>query len=202
MLGPVCISTRSIPRHSGRALGKGDGPAVFEMSTYCTNSYVRVPSELEAEEVLSDVYSHLEQACGCDTKLAEAWRFARVRHQRGEEWICLYEVGFKSMKEANVIEVLRAVTQKYVDEVVMLSCFGVVSFGAYGHFVEGTLVRFIAACEDWSESAGTAEPWESELVPQIGNLCESTIVKIGKRLQLRDVANHSLVWDTDIPIRP
>src|SRR3954463_15718645 len=99
------------------------------MSTYCLNSYVRVPSELEFEEVLRNVHSHLDQACESDPQLAKAWRLARLRHQKGDEWICLYEVGFKSLKESNIIEVLRAFTQMYVDEVVMLSFFGVVSFG-------------------------------------------------------------------------
>ena len=131
------------------------------MSTYCSNSYVRVPSGLAAEEVLEDVHAHLKHACDSDPKLAAALDMARVRHQRGEEWICLYEVGFKSLKESNIIEVLRSITQKYVDEVIMLSCFGVISFGAYGHFVEGALVRFTAACEDWTNSVGTPEPWES-----------------------------------------
>ena len=156
---------------------------------------------MDAEEVLKDVHTHLEQACERDAELAKAWRCSRVRHQKGDEWLCLYEIGFKSLKESDVIEVLRGVTQKCVDEVVMLSCFGVVSFGAYAHFVEGALVRFIAACEDWSESIGAPESWESELVPQIGNLCESTVVNIGKRLRLPDVANHSLAWDTDIQLR-
>jgi hypothetical protein len=182
-------------------LGKSDAVA-YGMSTYCTNSYVRIPSGLEAGQVLKDVHSHLGQACEREPKLAQAFRLARVRHQKANEWICLYEVGFKSLKESNTIEVLRAITQKHVDEVVMLSCFGMISFGAYGHFVEGRLVRFVAACEDWRESAGSAEPWESELMPQIGDLCESTIVELGKKLQLPGVANHSQVWDTDIPVRP
>jgi hypothetical protein len=65
--------------------------------------------------------------------------------------------------------------------------------------VEGALVRFTAACEDWTESVGTTEPWESELIPQMG-LHENTIVELGERLHLRDVANHSLAWDVDIPI--
>ena len=150
---------------------------------------------------MEDVHSHLEEACEHNPKLAEALRFARVRHQKGDEWICLYEVGFKSLKESNIIEVLRTLTQNYVDEVVMLCCFGLVSFGAYGHFVEGALVRFTAACEDWAESIGTPEPWESELIPQMGGLYEGTIVALGERLKLRDVANHSLVWDTDLPLR-
>ncbi len=113
----------------------------------------------------------------------------------------MYEIGFESLKESSIIEVLRAITQKYVDEVVMLSCFGVVSFGAYGHFVEGELVRFTAGCEDWTETQGTPEPWESELIPaDMGGPFECTIVDLGKRLRLRDVANHSLVWDVDIAL--
>jgi len=156
---------------------------------------------LQAEEVLRDVHSYLGQACECDPKLAEALQLARVQHQRGDEWICLYEMGFRSLKESNIIEVLRAITRKYVDEVVMLSAFGVISFGAYVHFVEGTLVRFMAAYEDWSENVGTPEPWESELVPQIGSLSECTVLKIGNLFQLRGVADHSLVWDIDIPLR-
>jgi hypothetical protein len=170
------------------------------MSTYCLNSYVKVPPDLKAEEVVEDVYSHLKRACGSDPKLAESLRFSKVRHQRGHEWICLYEVGFKSLKESNIIEVLRSITQKYVDEVVMLSCLGVVSFGAYGHFVEGTLVRFTAECEDWTESTGTPESWESELIPRMGGLFECTIVALGEKLQLRHVADHSLTWDVDIPL--
>jgi hypothetical protein len=162
---------------------------------------VRVPSELEAEEVLEDIHSHLKQACESDPKLAEALAQAKVRHRRGDQWICLYEVGFKSLKESNIIELLRAITQKYVDEVIMLSCFGVVSFGAYGHFVEGALVRFTAACEDWTESIGSPELWENELIPQMGGLFECTIVELGRKLQLRDVANHSLAWDVDIRLR-
>jgi hypothetical protein len=171
------------------------------MSTYVSNSYVRVPPELDPVGVLKDVHSYLQMAFESDPNLARALDMARVRHQRGEEWICLYEVGFKSMEEANVIEALRTITQKYVDEVVMLNCFGVVSFGAYGHFVEGNLVRFVAACEDWSESVGEPEPWEGELISQKGGLHEGTIVAIGKLLKLRNVANHSLVWDIDIPLK-
>jgi len=170
------------------------------VSTYCNNSYVRVPPELNAEEVVRDVHSHLRQACECDRELANAWRLGRVRHQNRHEWICLYEVGFKSLSESNRIEVLRAVTQKYVDEVVMVSCYGVVGFGAYGHFVEGALVRFTAECEDWSEATGTPEPWESDLIPQMRGLHEHTVVELGKRLGLRDVADHTLAWDVDIAL--
>ena len=171
------------------------------MSTYVSNSYVKVPSELNPEELLKDVHSHLEQACGRDPKLASALGMARARYQKGEEWICLYQIGFKSLKESNIIEVLRTITQKYADEVVMLNCFGVVSFGAYGHFLEGALVRFIAACEDWTESIGTPEPWESQLIAEMGGLHEVTIVELGKRLHLRAIANHSLFWDMDIPVQ-
>jgi hypothetical protein len=171
------------------------------MSTYCINSYAKVPPELEAEDVLRDVHSHLRQACERDPKLAQALSRARLRRRKGDEWLCLYEVGFKSLKESNIVEVLRRVTQVYVDEVVTLSCFGVVSFGAYGHFVEGALVRFIAVCEGWSETAGTPEPWESELVPEIGSFCDNTVMKLGERLQLPDVADHSLAWEIDIPLR-
>lgn len=170
------------------------------MSTYVSSSYVKVPSELAPEELLKDIHSYLEQACGGEPKLASTLARARVRYQKGEEWICLYEVGFKSLKESNLIEVLRTVTQRYVDEVVMLNCFGGVSFGAYGHFVEGALIRFTAACEDWTESVGTAEPWEGELMPQMGGLHEGTIVELGKRLHLPGIANHSHAWDVDIPI--
>jgi len=170
------------------------------VGTYVSNSYVKVPSELDPEELLKDIHSYLEQACGRDRKLASALDRARVRYQKGEGWICLYEVGFKSLKDSNIIEVLRTITQRYVDEVVMLNCFGAVSFGAYGHFMEGALVRFTAACEDWTESIGTPESWESELVPQTGGPHEGTIVDLGEMLHLRDVANHSLVWDIDIPV--
>jgi hypothetical protein len=111
----------------------------------------------------------------------------------------LYEIGFDSLKESSTIEVLRAITQKYVDEVVMLSCFGVVSFGAHAHFVEGELVRFTAGCEDWTQEIGTPEPWESELIPDGGGPFERTIVALGE-LGLRDVANHCLAWDVDVAV--
>ena len=171
------------------------------VSTCVSNSYVKVPSELEPEELLKDIHSYLEQACGRDPKLAKDLDMARVRYRKGEEWICLYEVGFTSMEESNIVEVLRTITQKYVDEVVMLNCFGVVSSGAYGHFVEGVLVRFITACDfTWGESIGAPESWESQLISQMGGLHDITITELGKRLHLGDVANHSLVWDIDLPV--
>ena len=170
------------------------------MGTWVSNSYVKVPCELDAEKILQDVHAYLLEACERDENLARTWSQARLRQEKGFEWICLYQVGFDSMKESAIIEVLRSITQKYVDEIVMLNCFGVVSSGAYGHFVEGALVRFVAQCEDWNESVGTPEDWESELIPPMGGLHEGTRVALGKKLQLREVANHSLVWNVDIPL--
>jgi hypothetical protein len=171
------------------------------MSTYCENSYVRIPQELAAEELLKEIRSYLEQVCESERELAAKWHHSRIRHQKGDKWICLYGVAFKSLQEANEIEVLRGLTQTYVDEVIMVSCFGVASFGAYGHFMEGALVRFTAASDDWTESAGAPEPWEGELIVRMGGLHEGTIVELGRKLRLRDIANHELVWDIDIPIR-
>ena len=51
------------------------------------------------------------------------------------------------------------------------------------------------------ESVGPPELWESDLIPQMGGLFEGAIVALGERLQLRDVANQSLAWDVDIPLR-
>ena len=76
-----------------------------------------------------------------------------------------------------------------------------VSFGAYAHFVEVDLVRFTAACEDWTEGIGVPEPWESELISEIGGLYEGTVVALGDRLGLRNVADHSRSWDMDLPLR-
>jgi hypothetical protein len=170
------------------------------VSAYVSNSYVKIPPELQAEQVLEEVHSHLVRARESDPNLASVLDRARVRHRKGDQWVCLYEIGFKSIKESGTVELLRTITQNYVDEVVMLCCFGVVSFGAYAHFMEGTLVRFTAACEDWTESAGEPEPWESELIDE-GGVYEATIAALGKTLDLRDVLDHSLAWDIDIPLR-
>jgi len=170
------------------------------MGTYVLSSYVRVPSDLNADEVLLDIHSHLLRACELDPGLAYSLRHSSLQHELGAGWIRLHEGGFRSLKDSDIIEVLRSITQKYVDEVVMLSCLGVVSFGAYGHFVEGDLVRFTAACEDWTESTGTPEEWEGELLTQTGGLNECTIWRLGKELQLPGFGRQPPVWHADIPL--
>ena len=51
------------------------------MSTWASNSYVRVPPDLEAMEVLEDVHAHLLEACKRDKDLARKWLEVRLRHQ-------------------------------------------------------------------------------------------------------------------------
>src|SRR5262245_29244547 len=92
------------------------------MGTVVSNSYVRVPPDLDPEALLQDVHAHLAQACERDQDLARTLSEARMQYQKGREWICLYQVGCES-SESKIIELLRSITQKYVDEVVMLNCF-------------------------------------------------------------------------------
>ena len=163
------------------------------MGGWISNSYVRVPSELRAEDLLQDL-------CAFLSPIAEFGRLTRVQYRSGDEWVRIYESGFGSLKEKDRIEALRSITQRFVDEVVMLHCYSVVSSGAYGHFLEGEFVRFIATCEDWRESHGVSEPWESELITEPAGFFDGTVHSIGRRLQLPDFGGELPHWDFDAAI--
>lgn len=160
------------------------------MSRSINHAYVRIPTGVDALELLADTR----------VLLAEFDRFDRIQYQRGEPWICVHEGGIRSLKASARIEAFKAVTRKLADEVVIVSGYSGVASGSYGHFLEGEFVRFVSHGEEWKESLGEPEPWEVELLGREGQLDIFSIFDLGDRLGLPGCRVHRDSWDVELRI--
>jgi hypothetical protein len=161
------------------------------VSRVIKNCYVRVPTKKDSLALVESVRALLAEADSGG---------ARIQYRRGDEWICLQGAGFTSLNDSRRIEAQKLLTRQCADEVVMVAGYSGVNSGMYGRFVRGELVRFVACSEDWAESVGTPEPWESEIIdPSIG-ITDFAVYEIGDRLRLPGCRDLEVQWDVDLVI--
>ena len=126
------------------------------MSTYFL-THVRIEADNRPEDVVNRVVSLLRPS-------ADLARFARVKYREGCSWLRIEHLGFYSLKQKAVTEIVARLAGELNSEVLMLAAQTTATCAAYAHYVGGSLQRFLSSGEDrWFEIYGQPEPWEREL---------------------------------------